>query len=319
MHPFRITEATDASGPNAMFIAGGTDMVQLMRVGVLAPDTLRSLEPTGHEAITLDGGVLRIPALATMAAVAESTLVRTHAPAIGEALLAAASPQIRNLGTAGGNMLQRTRCVYFRDTQFACNKRNPGSGCPAIPGRNRELAILGGSDHCIATHPSDMPVPLAAFDAALVTRREGAAGRTIPLAAFYRLPGTTPEHETVLEPGEVIVTITVPVGVATAHSTYVKVRDRQSYAYALASVAAGIAVENGVVRDIRLAAGGVAPKPWRLDAVEAALRGKAPTAANVAAAARLATEGAAAASENRFKELLLVNVTRRAIMTLVTA
>ncbi len=315
MHPFQITpEGGNPTG--AMLIAGGTDMVQLLRAGVLAPDTLQSLEPDGSEAVTMTDGVLRLPALATMAEVAGSPLVLAHAPAISEALLAAASPQIRNLGTAGGNLLQRTRCVYFRDTSFACNKRDPGSGCPAIPGRNRELAILGGSAHCIATHPSDMPVALVAFGASVETRRTGrAGGRTLRLADLYLLPGDTPDRETVLEPGEVIVAITVPTDAATARSTYVKVRDRQSYAYALCSVAAGIAIENGVIRDVRLAAGGVAPKPWRLDRVEQALRGRTPTAANIADAARLASAGAAPGSENGFKVPLLVNVVRRALGT----
>ncbi len=318
MHPFTFEDASRPA-PNAMFIAGGTDMVQLLRVGVVAPDTLQSLEPTGHETVTIAAGMLRLPALATMAAVAESPLVRAYAPAISDALLAAASPQIRNLGTVGGNLLQRTRCAYFRDTQFDCNKRLPGSGCPAIPGRNRELAILGGSDHCIATHPSDMPVALVAFGASIETRRQnGAGGRTLPLADLYRLPGDTPDRETVLEPGEIIEAITVPTGPATARSTYVKVRDRQSYAYALASVAAGASVENGSIRDIRLAAGGVGTKPWRLGQIEAALRGKPPTADNIAVASRLAADGTVPRSENGFKVALLVNVVRRAIATVTT-
>ncbi len=321
MHPFQIIDrpnttsaAGGGGGAAGMFIAGGTDMVQLLRVGVITPDTLTSLQPDGSEAITRSGSTLRIPALATMAAVAAEPLIRAHAPAIAEALLAAASPQIRNLGTAGGNLLQRTRCVYFRDTAFPCNKRAPGSGCPAIAGRNRELAILGGSEHCIATHPSDMPVALMAFDAVVETSRSGGHGaRRIPLAEFYLLPGDTPERENVLEPGEAITAIIVPTGQATRRSTYVKVRDRQSYAYALASVAAGMSVAHGRIADVRLAAGGVASKPWRLHAVEAALRGRAPSPDLFASAARLATEGAAARSENGFKETLLVNVVRRAL------
>ena len=315
MHPFVLEDATRPA-QNAMFIAGGTDMIQLLRVGAVAPDTLQSLEPTGHETVAMAGDVLRLPALATMAAVAASPLVRAHAPAISDALLAAASPQIRNLGTVGGNVLQRTRCGYFRDPQFPCNKRVPGSGCPAIPGRNRELAILGGSEHCIATHPSDMPVALVAFGASIETRRQdGAGGRTLLLADLYRTPGDTPDRETVLEPGEIIDAITVPTGPATARSTYVKVRDRQSYAYALASVAVGASIEHGAIQELRLAAGGVGTKPWRLDRVEAALRGKPPTADNIAAAARLAADGAVPRSENGFKVTLLVNVVRRAIAT----
>ncbi len=312
MHPFRIVDSK-AQGPNAMFIAGGTDMVQLLRANVIAPDTLRSLDVAHRPPITVEHGTLRLPALATMAEVAADPHVRQGWPAIADALLAAASPQIRNLGTVGGNLLQRTRCLYFRDTGFACNKRAPGSGCPAIPGRNRELAILGGSPHCIATHPSDMPVALIAFDATVETRPANAPPRSIKLRDLYLLPGDTPERETVLEPGELITAITVPASPAASRSTYVKVRDRQSYAYALASVAAGLDIEGGVIRDVRLAAGGVGTRPWRLTAVEAALIGQRPDHGLFARAAEHATEGAVPQSENAFKQRLLVNVTRRAL------
>ena len=315
MHPFRIDPAASTTAnppPNSMFIAGGTDMVQLLRNGVVRPDTLRSIDVTAARHISTDpDGALRLPAIATMAEVGAHPLVRAGWPAIADALLAAASPQIRNLGTVGGNLLQRTRCLYFRDTAFPCNKREAGSGCPAITGRNRELAILGGSDHCIATHPSDMPVPMIAFDTSIETDR----GRTIKLADFYRLPGTSPWIENDLQPGEVITALIVPAGQAARRSTYVKVRDRQSYAYALASVAAGVQIDNGVITDIRLAAGGVGSKPWRLPAVEAALKGKPPTPDNIRAASALAADGTQAHSENAFKIKLLVNVTRRAIET----
>ena len=308
MHPFTIGQT---SAPNSMIIAGGTDMVQLLRNGVVNPDHLRSLDVATRPQITVEHGTLRMPALATMAAVAADPAVRRGWPAISDALLAAASPQIRNLGTVGGNLLQRTRCLYFRDTTFPCNKREAGAGCPAIPGRNRELAILGGSASCIATHPSDMPVSLVAFDAVIETD----AGRQIPIADFYRLPGTTPWLETVLKPNEIITFILVPPSPAAQRSAYVKVRDRQSYAYALASVTAGIHVQDGVIHDVRLAAGGVATRPWRLTKVEAALRNKPPTPDNLRQAASLAADGATAQSENAFKLKLLVNVTRRALET----
>ncbi len=311
MHPFTITRT---AGPDSMVIAGGTDMVQLLRAGVVQPDTLRSLDVAARQHVTVEAGMLRLPALATMAQVAADPAVRRDWPAISDALLAAASPQIRNLGTVGGNLLQRTRCLYFRDPVFPCNKREAGSGCPAIAGRNRELAILGGSSSCIATHPSDMPVALVAFDASIETD----AGRRIPIGEFYRLPGHTPWLETVLKPGEIITAILVPSSAGARRSTYVKVRDRQSYAYALASVACGVDVDGGLVSEVRIAAGGVGTRPWRLAAVEDALRGKAPTADNIRAAASLASAGAVAQSENGFKVRLLVNVTRRALET-VTA
>ena len=281
MHPFRIER--DAI-PGGMVIAGGTDIVQLLRAGVLKPDTLRSLDVATRQHVTVTGGMLRLPALATMAQVGSNADVRRGWPAISDALLAAASPQVRNLGTVGGNLMQRTRCLYFRDPAFPCNKRQAGSGCPAIPGRNRELAILGTSASCIATHPSDMPVALTAFDAVIETD----SGRSIPIDEFYRLPGHTPWLETVLRPNEIITAILVPASPAAARSTYVKVRDRQSYAYALASIAAGMHIEAGLVRDVRVAAGGVGTKPWRLPAVEDALRGKPPTPDNIRDAAALA-------------------------------
>jgi xanthine dehydrogenase YagS FAD-binding subunit len=308
MHPFTIDQASDTGG---MPIAGGTDMIQLLRAGVIRPDRLRSLDVAAPAHVTIVDGTLHLPALATMAQVAADPQVRSGWPAISDALLAAASPQIRNLGTVGGNLLQRTRCLYFRDTAFPCNKRQAGSGCPAIPGRNRELAVLGTSEDCIATHPSDMPVALAAFDASIETDR----GRLIKLADFYRLPGRTPWLETILHQGELITAILVPASRAAARSTYVKVRDRQSYAYALASVAAGLHIENGIVADVRVAAGGVATRPWRLETVEAALRGRPPTAANIRLAADRAADGAVPRSENSFKIKLLVNVTRRALET----
>ena len=304
--------------PDASLIAGGTDLMQLWKSNVQSASLVVDLDRLDLRRISTDARGLRIGALATMAEVADHPEVKRRLPAASEALLAAASPQIRNMGTAGGNLLQRTRCGYFRDVGFACNKRAPGSGCPAIPGENRELAILGGSAHCIATHPSDFPVPLVAARASVELHGADGETRSVELAQFYRLPGDTPHIETVLRPGDVITAIVVPDAPANMRSTYVKVRDRQSYAYALASVAAGIDVQGGMVRDVRLAAGGVGTRPWRLDASEAVLRGRTLTPALIEQAADRATDGAQPQSKNAFKVTLLRNTVRRALQA-VTA
>ena len=304
--------------PHASFIAGGTDLMQLWKGNVEPASVVVDLDRLDLRQISADAHGLRIGALATMAEVAQHPEVMRRLPAASEALLAAASPQIRNMGTAGGNLLQRTRCGYFRDTGFACNKRAPGSGCPAIAGENRELAIFGASTHCIATHPSDFPVPLVAADAAVAIHGADGQTRTVELAQFYRLPGETPHIDTVLRAGDVITAILVPDAPVNRRATYVKVRDRQSYAYALASVSAGIELQGGVVRDVRLAAGGVGTRPWRLNASEAVLRGQALTPALIEQAAARATDGAQPQSQNAFKVTLLHNTVRRALQA-VTA
>ncbi len=304
--------------PHASFIAGGTDLMQLWKNNVEPASLVVDLDRLDLRRVSANAQGLRIGALATMAEVADHPEVKRRLPAASEALLAAASPQIRNMGTAGGNLLQRTRCGYFRDTGFACNKRAPGSGCPAIAGENRELAIFGTSAHCIATHPSDFPVPLMAARALIEVHGEDGQTRMVELAQFYRLPGDTPHIDTVLRPGDVMTAILVPDAPANMRSTYVKVRDRQSYAYALASVAAGVDLQGGVVRDVRLAAGGVGTRPWRLDASEAVLRGKTPSPALIEQAAARATDGAQPGSKNAFKVALLRNTVRRALQA-VTA
>ena len=323
MHDFSRIVPTDLSQaahagmqPDTSFIAGGTDLMQLWKNNVLPARRVVDLDRLQLRSISADPHGLRIGALATMAEVAEHPEVRRRVPAASEALLAAASPQIRNMGTAGGNLLQRTRCGYFRDVGFACNKRAPGSGCPAIPGENRELAILGGSAHCIATHPSDFPVPLVAARASVEIHGTDGNTRTVELAQFYSLPGDTPHIETVLRPGDVITAILVPDAPANVRATYVKVRDRQSYAYALTSVAAGIDLQNGKVRDVRLAAGGVGTRPWRLDASEAVLRGQALSPVLIEQAAARATDGAEPQSRNAFKMTLLRNTVRRALQAI---
>lgn len=305
-----------AARPGTAYIAGGTDLVQLMQDFVATPATLVDLDGLPFDTITADAGGLRLGALARMADVAAHPAVVADYPAIAQALLSAASPQVRNMGTIGGNLLQRTRCNYFRDPGFACNKRDPGAGCPAIQGRNRRLAILGGSASCIATHPSDMPVALAALDAVVVI--EGTDGaRRVNLADFYRLPGDTPWQETVLAPGDLITAVEVPAAPWTRHSRYVKLRDRASFEFALVSAAVALDVRGSTIRTARVALGGVAPKPWRAPAAEAALVGQPANAATFARAAALATDGAHPASRNGFKVRLAQRAVARALDGLV--
>jgi len=302
-----------ARADGAKFIAGGTDLMQLGKDNVEAPTALVDLDGLKLDDIAVRDGALRIGALARMSDVAAHPEVRSGWPAIGEALLLSASPQIRNMGTAGGNLLQRTRCLYFRDTGFACNKRVPGSGCPAIAGENRGLAVLGGSEHCIATHPSDMPVALMAMDASLELMQAGGGRRIVPLAEFYRLPGSTPDIETNLVPGELIAAILVPASAAASRSRYMKVRDRASFEFAVVSAAVALEIQGGVVRDARIAMGGVGTRPWRMLQVESALIGKSATDATWDAAADRAAEGAQPARQNAFKLKLMQRTVRRAL------
>lgn len=273
----------------AKYLGGGTNLVDLMRETIERPEALvdvTALDDTIAE--TEDGGV-RIGAATKNTALAAHPLIRRRYPMLSRAIVAGASAQIRNMATVGGNLLQRTRCAYFYDDASRCNKREPGAGCDAIEGFNRIHAILGASLDCVATHPSDMCVPLAALDA--IVHVQGSAGaRTIPFADFHLLPGETPEIETALAPGELITAIELPAAPIAAHSTYRKVRDRASYAFALVSVAAALEVADGTVKDVRLALGGVAHKPWRATKAEAALRGGPATAEafNAAAEAELA-------------------------------
>jgi xanthine dehydrogenase YagS FAD-binding subunit len=253
--------------------------------------------------------------MARMSDIAAHPAVREAWPVISEALLASASPQVRNMGTLGGNLLQRTRCGYFRDTGFACNKREPGSGCPAIRGENRMLAILGGSERCIATHASDLAVALMALDAVLDLSGPDGTQRQMPIGEFYRLPGDTPHIETALLPGEMITAVTVPRSTAARNSRYLKLRDRASFEFALVSVAVAMEIADGSIRDVRLAAGGVGTRPWRMPEVEAALRGRNPTEAVMREAASRAGEGARPARQNGFKQTLLRGAVLRALQT----
>jgi xanthine dehydrogenase YagS FAD-binding subunit len=295
----------------ARVIAGGTNLVDLMKYNVERPARLidinrlpglNAIEPT-------EGGGLRIGALVTNSAAAYDDRVTKRYPLLASAILAGASPQLRNAATTGGNLLQRTRCYYFYDTATACNKRSPGSGCPAIGGVNRIHAILGTSEHCIATHPSDMCVALAALAATVhVTGPDG--DRTIPIADFHRLPGDQPERDTTLRPAEIVTAVELPPDDFSAHYSYLKLRDRLSYAFALVSVAAALDLDGDAIKTARIALGGVAHKPWRVPAAEDALKGQPATAGSFAKAADLILSGAQGFGHNDFK----IGLARRTVM-----
>jgi xanthine dehydrogenase YagS FAD-binding subunit len=292
---------TAQNGADIRFIAGGTNLIDYMKLNVERPKQLVDINGLSLDRIerTPDGG-LRIGALARNADVAHNATVKEQYPVLSQALLSGASPQLRNMATTAGNLLQKTRCVYYRDTATACNKREPGSGCSAIGGYNRMLAILGTSEHCIATNPSDQNVALTALEA--VIHIEGTKGqRAVPIAEFYLVPGTTPERETVLEPGDLITHVTLPKLPTGAKNTYLKLRDRASYEFALASAAIVMKQEGGRIDFIRIAMGGVGTKPWRSMEAEAALHGKYATADNFHAAAEIVLRGAKPQSQNGFK------------------
>ncbi|NJP93687.1 xanthine dehydrogenase family protein subunit M [Nonomuraea sp. FMUSA5-5] len=280
MRPFAYVKAADvdeavraATGPGAKFLGGGTNLVDLMREGIERPDTVVDVTGLPFDTVEeLPGGGLRIGALVRNSALAADARVRTRYPMVSQALLSGASAQLRNMATVGGNLLQRTRCPYFYDHASACNKREPGAGCDALGGFNRSTAILGVSEHCIAAHPSDLCVALAALDAIVEVRGQDGT-RRVPMADFHRLPGDTPDVETALAPGELVTAVELPPAPAAANSRYRKVRDRASYAFALVSVAAALEVRDGAITDVRLALGGVAPKPWRATEAERLLLG----------------------------------------------
>jgi xanthine dehydrogenase YagS FAD-binding subunit len=305
------------SAPGAEYVAGGTDLVALIKDGQRAPSRLVDITALPLRGVAANGAGVRIGALERMQDVADHPLIRGHYPVVAEALRASASMQVRNMATVGGNLLQRTRCSYFRDAMFPCNKRAPGSGCPAIAGEHRAHAVFGGSDHCVAAHASDLAVALVALDAAL--ELHGPAGpRRVPLREFYRLPAETPERETVLGRGELIVAVDVPGGPHTVRSHFLKVRDRASFEFALVSAAVALHIAGGVVRTARVAAGGVGTVPWHLPAVEAALEAAPATAATFRAAASLAVLGARPLPDNAFKVTLCTRALVRALETAAT-
>ncbi len=308
--------AAAATEPDTAFIAGGTDLMQLMKQEVERPTRLIDLEGLLPDGVEVRPEGVRIGALATMADVAAHPEIRRNYRAVSEALLSAASPQVRNMGTIGGNLLQRTRCNYFRDPGFAaCNKREPGSGCAALHGESRLLGVLGTSDACIATHPSDMPVALAAFDATVEMLAPDGTRRRLPVREFYRLPGDTPQVETNLRPGELILAVLLPANAAGRLSRYVKIRDRASFEFALVSCAVVLDVENGRISEARVALGGVAHMPWRSQPVEAALRNRPVAAETFADAASRAGEGARPTEHNAFKVKLAQRAVQRALAT----
>jgi xanthine dehydrogenase YagS FAD-binding subunit len=322
MRPLSYARALDvdsavaavAADPRSAFLAGGTTEVDLVRLGVARPDILVDINalPLADIEELPDGG-LRLGALARMSDVARAPGVVERYPALSEALLLGASQQLRNMASMGGNLCQRTRCSYFRDNISPCNKREPGSGCSAWDGLNRGHAVLGGSESCIATHPSDVAVPLVAFDA--VVHTVGPSGtRAIPIDDFYLEPGTTPDVEHPLEHGELIVAIEVPPLALARRSLYLKFRDRQSYEFALVSVAAAVEVQDGVVSAVRLALGGVGTKPWRARRAEERLTGAPATAEWFANAAAAELSMASVRGDNAFK----VELAKRAVVRALT-
>lgn len=302
------------SDKNAAFISGGTSLIDLMKSNIEHHSLLVDLNKLSLLGVENSATGLRIGALERMSDVGEHPLVVQNYPVVSQALLASASPQLRNMASMGGNLLQRTRCGYFRDTAFPCNKRVPGSGCPAQDGDNRTLAILGGSESCIATHASDLCVALVALEAKLTIENAKGATRTVPLAEFYKLPGKTPHIENQLQPGDIITAIIIPAAAHARKSHYLKVRDRASYAYALVSAAVGLDVQGGTIRSARVALGGVGTVPWRVPAVEKALVGKPATEDTFRAAAALAVRDAAPREHNKFKVELAQRTIVRALL-----
>ncbi|MFJ2033703.1 FAD binding domain-containing protein [Streptosporangium sp. NPDC087985] len=325
MKPFTYRRATDARAavaalderPNAMYLGGGTNLVDLMRLGVVSPEALVDVTRVASDTVedTAGGGLL-IGAGVRNSDLAAHPAVRRRYPMLAEAVLSGASGQIRNMATVGGNLLQRTRCPYFQDVTKPCNKRRPGSGCPAIEGDHRNLAVIGHSAACVATHPSDMAVALAALGTAVhVEGRRGT--RQVRIPGLHRLPGDEPDRDTVLEPGDLITAVELPALPFATRSRYRKVRDRASFAFAVVSVAAALDVTDGVVRDCRIAFGGIAHAPWRAELAEEALRGAPATAAEFTRAADAELTRARPLPENGFKVPLARNVLVRTLTDLV--
>jgi xanthine dehydrogenase YagS FAD-binding subunit len=324
--PFEYASAQDASaavsalasgGPQAMYLGGGTNLVDLMKLGVETPDLLVDVTRLPHREIEeLPDGGLRIGAAVRNSDVAAHPLVRERYPLLARAALSGASGQLRNQAMVGGNLLQRTRCSYFQDMTKPCNKRRPGSGCPAREGEHRDLAIFGHSPACVATNPSDMAVALAAIGARVRVLGSDVRERALPLPGLHRLPGDEPQRDTLLEPGDLITAVELePLPFAT-RSTYRKVRDRASFAFALVSIAAAVDVADGVIGDVRLALGAVAPVPWRAERAEAALRGAPATEEDFARAAEAELATAQPLRDNGFKVTLARNLIVRTLSEL---
>jgi xanthine dehydrogenase YagS FAD-binding subunit len=326
MIPFEYQRATDADSavaalaarPRAVFLGGGTNLVDHLKLGLLRPDLLIDVSRLPFDTIdALPGGGVRIGAMVRNSDLATHALIRRRYPMLAQAVLAGASGQLRNLATTGGNLLQRTRCRYFLDVTTPCNKREPGAGCSAIDGHNRDAAVLGASEQCVATHPSDMAVALAALDA--VIQVHGPDGtRAIPLTELYRLPGNEPARDTMLRHGELITAVELPDLPIAARSTYRKVRDRASYAFALVSVAAAVDIADDVIRDTRIALGGLAHQPWRATRAEELLRGAPATQDVFRAAADAELAPARPLAHNAFKVPMAANTLIAVLRDLTT-
>jgi xanthine dehydrogenase YagS FAD-binding subunit len=316
MYPFTFTKATDedaalaAGASGSRYIAGGTTLVDLMRETVERPEAVVDINALPYRSIELGPSRLRVGSLTRMSELAAHPDVRRQFPVIVEALELSASAQLRNMASIGGNLMQRPRCLYFRDVSANCNRRTPGAGCSAIGGRNRTHAIFGTSEQCVATHPSDLAVALTALDALVITR-DSNGEHPIRISEFFREPGTTPDQEHNLRPGQLIVAVEVPVRPESQRSGYLKVRDRESYEFALTSVAVALDIRAGIIRAARVAAGGVGTVPWRLSAVEGALIGRPPNAELFRSAAVRAADGAKPLSENGFKVELIKRAVER--------
>ena len=318
MHPFQFVESQTVEGaihavaadPQAVFFAGGTTLVDLMKLGVMTPEALVDVNRTLPDAIVESGGTIQIGANVRNSDLAEHRLIREGFPVLSEAILAGASAQLRNMASTGGNILQRTRCPYFREVHAACNKHVSGSGCDAMKGFHRGHAVLGTSESCIATHPSDMCVALAMLDAVVSTQKANGDTRRILFNEFHLLPGETPDRETVLEHGEVILGIEIESSRLSRQSHYLKVRDRASYEFALASAAVALDVDGDTIRAARIGLGGVATKPWRSPEAEAALTGK-PVAKDIF---RAAAEAAFAAAKPRRDNAFKIELGKRTLV-----
>jgi xanthine dehydrogenase YagS FAD-binding subunit len=312
--PNNVNQALRLSTVDSAFLAGGTTLVDLMKLDVMTPRHVIDINGINLRGIELKNDGLRIGAMERMSEVAADRDVAVNYPVITKALLQSASGQLRNMASIGGNLLQRTRCDYFRDVRTPCNKREPGTGCPALTGENRGHAILGTSSSCAATHASDLAVALVALDAVVVLRSKDGE-RMVPLNDFYLLPGDTPHRENQLRPGELITDVVVPRLPWARRSTYVKIRDRQSYEFAVTSAAVAMDLRGRTVQDVRIAVGGVGTKPWRLPAVEDALRGLPLRRETAEAAAKLAASGAKPLSQNGFKVTLVQRTIVRALLS----
>ena len=311
MKPFQFTrpESRDAALGSATqqsaYIAGGTNLLDLMKKHIHQPDKLLDVTSALPSTIETTGGGIRIGAMVRNSTLTEDATVIQRFPLIAKAILKGASPQIRNMASVGGNLMQRTRCPYFYDTQLPCNKRAPGSGCGALKGFNRTAAIVGYSESCVAVHPSDLCVALSALDADVEIITKGHTQSTIPFSDFHRLPGNSPERDNTLPDSALITAVSVPDNPYAQYNTYLKLRDRDSYAFALVSVAAAMHIEAGIIRSARLASGGVAHKPWRWYSAEEYLQGKAPTEDHFMRAAEIAIRDVKPLEHNAFKVPML--------------